>query len=101
MNQPLDRLKKLTLAAEAALASNDFSGFQALLEARREELAKLPTSAFENADEVLLFDARLQAAATRRMDGLRGRMRQLAHVNRTARAARAAHDRPSNLDLSG
>ena len=101
MKPSLDRLKKLTLAAEGALAANDLPGFRALLQTRGEEIAKLPPSAFAGAEEVIRLDARLQASAAKRMDGLRTRMRHLAHVSRTIRAARAAQASARQIDVSG
>lgn len=101
MTAPLDRLRKLTLAMEAALAENDLSAFGALLEARGDELAKLPAGAYADADEIERLDARLQAVAGQRMECLRSRMRQLAHVTRTARAVRAAQESARRVDVSG
>jgi hypothetical protein len=101
MKPQLDRLNKLTLAAESALAENDLPGFRALVQARNEELAKLPISAFTDSSETTRLDARLQAAAAVRMDGLRTRMHHLAHVNRTARAAKAAQMSAHQIDVSG
>ena len=101
MKTPLERLNTLTLAAEAALASNDLPGFRALLDARAQELAKLRPDDFAAAEQALRLDARLQAGAQDRMNGLRARITHLAHVNRTARAARAAQVSPSQVDVSG
>ena len=101
MRAPLSRLDALTLAAEAALASNDVSGFHALLEARGQELAKLQANAFVDAEASLRLQVRLQAAAERRLDTLRTRMRHLSHVNRAVRAARAAQACANQVDLSG
>ncbi|MHB8637575.1 MAG: hypothetical protein ACYC96_13990 [Fimbriimonadaceae bacterium] len=101
MKTPLNRLNTLTLAAEAALAANDFPGFRALLEERGQELAKLAPNAFVDAETTIRLNARLEAAAERRMDGLRTRMRHLAHVNRSVRAARAAREASGRFDGSG
>ncbi|HLK16678.1 MAG TPA: hypothetical protein VKT78_17865 [Fimbriimonadaceae bacterium] len=101
MKARLERLNKLTLAAESALAANDLSGFQSIVETRRKELESLAVDDFADAEETLKLDARLQAAAARRMDGMRTRMRQLSHLSRTIRAAGAARTTARTLDLSG
>jgi hypothetical protein len=101
MKAPLNRLNTLTLAAEAALASNDLPGLRALLEARAQELARLQADAFVDAEATVRLHARLQAAAEKRLDALRTRIRHLAHVNRSARAARAAQAASNQVDVSG
>lgn len=101
MKQPLDRFKALTLAAVDALERNEIGEFQALIHARGEELARVDVASLAASTELVQLDAKLQIQAGLKLSGYRGRMQQLAHVKRTARAVVAAQRSYGHLDMAG
>ena len=101
MRPPLERLRTLTLALEAAIAVKDWPTANALLETREAEIKTLTPGAYAQAEDILKLDVKLQANLEAHMNGLRKRMQAVNHVKRTARAFQNVRNSQARIDFAG